>query len=527
MNTPTKIAVSAFFCLIAPLVHAVDKIWGICGHSGRISSPYGVTQIAHSSQLQLIKDLGATYYRMDAGEGDDASLAGLLAAIRANPDFYGPAYKIKILPILYKPASVSFATSTAEQIRQACYNRAVAFVTARKNDFLDGIITEIELENEMAATYGALLPGTNGDLISHYDSLKYAKVKAILRGFCQGVWDGNTLNNTAFNRVVGDAWLHYGYLDQVIADAQVEGWSYCLWNITAWHWYSDMQSSNRIITKLNSYGKPIWITETNDYAGSLLKTVDAQGNVTADPAAYARQSANMLALVRELANQKGVAAIFPYELLDRKTQNAAYSSPSTVVSTDYFGLCQVKYNGTKYYIDGVCPKPSYFDYMEVIDDPVFQTVQDGAVLTLDDSYLPGAVNYYPDASHWLPSTLQKANYATSRHDNAGKGTVRYVRYSPCVPAAGYYQVQICYPSMANRSSNTKVTVRANGQSYLNYVDQRSGSNTASSVVWRTLPGSYYFQAGWTTGLMQYIEISNAGTAAGTYVMADGVRLIRQ
>jgi len=514
--------------VLSPFAQATDMIWGICGHSGRVSTAYGgLTQVSYATQLQLVKDLGATHYRLDAAEADDPFINDMVAAIRANPDFHGPDYKIKLLPILYKPASAIFTTSTPEQIRQACYNRALSFVAAHKADFNSGIMTEIEIENEMADSYGALISGRNGDVIADYDSAKYAKIKAIVRGFCQGIWDGNTQNQTAFKRVVGDTWLHYGYLDQIILDAQVEGWSYCLWHITAWHWYSNMNSANRIIAKLNGYGKPIWINEVNDGGGSLAKTTDAQGNVTANPADYIRQSAHLKALVREVANLKGVAAIFPYELLDRKTQSVAATNPASVTSYDYYGLYQVKYNGTNLYVDATCPKPSFTDYQAMIADSSLQTVKDGTALLLDDSYFPGAVDYFPSAADWPASVLQKQLYDTARHDNAIKSPARYVRYRPYIPASGYYQVALAYPSNSTRSFNTKVTIYRGGQSHIYYVDQRSGSSTAQTVQWLTLPGTYYFNAGWTSDYSQYVELSNTGTAANTYVMADGVRLIRQ
>ncbi len=136
-------------------------------------------------------------------------------------------------------------------------------------------------------------------------------------------------------------------------------------------------------------------------------------------------------------------------------------------------------------------------------------------IILDNKTTGGAVTIN---GNWLCSTSPASYYGTNYlHDGAtGKGA-RSVKFTPNLPCDGTYNVYARWTAAANRATNVPITiVHSNGAQTVT-VDQ-----TGNDGQW-VLLGSYSFNEG-TTGS---VTIANAGTAAGTYVVADAVRFVLQ
>lgn len=102
-----------------------------------------------------------------------------------------------------------------------------------------------------------------------------------------------------------------------------------------------------------------------------------------------------------------------------------------------------------------------------------------------------------------------ASYLTD--GNTGKGS-KSVLFSPALPSAGTYNVQLYWPGGANRASNVPVAItHSNGVSTVTVNQQSDG-------YWYSL-GTYQFPAG-NTGS---VRISNTG--ANGYVIADAARFV--
>lgn len=118
---------------------------------------------------------------------------------------------------------------------------------------------------------------------------------------------------------------------------------------------------------------------------------------------------------------------------------------------------------------------------------------------------------------WTPSNGGNGDFYSTNylHDgSAGKGS-KSVRFTPSIPTAGSYEVFLWWAAYNNRATNVPVDViSAGGTSFLQINQKLTGGQ------WVSL-GTYTFDAG-TGGS---VLISNTGTAAGTYVVADAVRFV--
>jgi hypothetical protein len=101
------------------------------------------------------------------------------------------------------------------------------------------------------------------------------------------------------------------------------------------------------------------------------------------------------------------------------------------------------------------------------------------------------------------------------HDQAsGKGS-KWVTYTPTLPTNGTYEVYLWWVENANRANNVPVDITHAAGVTRVLVNQQ-----VSSAGWRKLLATN-FNAG-TSG---NVTIRNDNTAAGTYVIADGVRFL--
>ena len=119
---------------------------------------------------------------------------------------------------------------------------------------------------------------------------------------------------------------------------------------------------------------------------------------------------------------------------------------------------------------------------------------------------------------WTALTSPTGFYGTNcLSDGAtGKGS-KSVRFSPNLPKAGGYEVFTRWTASSNRSNHVPIFVTdVNGTTEVDVNEQTGGGG------WVSL-GIYDFNAG-TSG---NVVVSNTGTAAGSYVIADAVKFVKK
>lgn len=128
----------------------------------------------------------------------------------------------------------------------------------------------------------------------------------------------------------------------------------------------------------------------------------------------------------------------------------------------------------------------------------------------------GAPSYTTSGS-WTNSTGAGTWYGSNYQYSAVSATETAVAtYTPDIPAADYYSVYVWTPSASNRSTDAIVRVKHTGGTTTHVINMQRDGNT-----WRFL-GMYHFAAGRNT-TSGAVEISNQGSDASKYVIADAVR----
>jgi hypothetical protein len=299
--------------------------WGVNGHPVSQEAYY---HVPIATQLDLVAELGVTWYRVDIGadafNGNTDRIDELVAECgRRN---------IRLLPVLFSTPGGRSKDATPEQIRAAAEQFAQSVVSRYK-----GKITHWELSNELDA-HAMLHKGEksragkawtwdgdpSGASPDEYDESRYQKAKAEIEGLFAGV---KAADPSALTIVDTAGWLHYGFIERLVKEDRVP------FDILAWHWYSEMGDITKVEGKLNlvdllkDFGKPLWITEINRRDGSM-------GNAEKDQADYVRQSA------AQLRANPAIMSYFIYELFDQP-----YFGPDNGES--HYGLVEVAQDANK------------------------------------------------------------------------------------------------------------------------------------------------------------------------------------
>jgi hypothetical protein len=301
--------------------------WGVNGHT---VSQAAYWQVPIAMQLDLVEELGATWYRFDlsagAFRGNTARVDELLAGAEQR--------KLRLLPVLFAKPGAWDAKATPEQIRAAAAAFAREVVGRYK-----GRITHWELNNELDA-YAMIRKGettrsgklwqwgdAEGSDPDTYDEGRYQKAKAEILGLHEGV---KAADPHAVTIVDTAGWLHYGFIERLVKEDHVP------FDILAWHWYSECGDITNVQGKLNlveflqRYRKPLWLTEINRRDGSKHGKEQEQ-------AEYVVQTAV------QLRANRGVRGFFIYELLDEPYFGASGESDYGLVEVaqDSAGKWQV------------------------------------------------------------------------------------------------------------------------------------------------------------------------------------------
>jgi len=334
---------SSFRCgLVAGLIAAValtveaqepkgDLVWGANGHP-LVSYP-GTTI---EQQLDYLKDLGMTSYRVDIGGVHKA--AGLAKLVQA-----AKPRGIEILPVI--APGLNLDKETPEVLYARAYELAVSLVSKFKED-----IRVWELGNELE-NYAIIKPceirddgvqyncawgpaGGVGPL--EYYGPRWAKVSAVLKGLS----DGTTAVDPTIRKAMGTAgWGHTGAFTRMQQDG-------IRWDISVWHMYGeDPESAFKVLAGFN---RPIWVTEFNNPGGGQRGEQE-----------QARGLAFAMTRLRQLRRAYNVEAAHVYELMDE-----TYWAPSFEA---VMGLVRLEKSDTGAWRPGA-PKPAYATVKKLIAD---------------------------------------------------------------------------------------------------------------------------------------------------------------
>jgi hypothetical protein len=235
-----------------------------CANGGPKSVFYGVVghiehrgiyrMIDYQSQIDQVRALGASIYAQDVSSPASAQMVADFARQAA-------ASCIGVLALV-TPPQVQQRTNEQDAYQAGYMLGRVAGST------LKGLVTYYQVGNEYDG-WSILGGGHSGEKPSDYDNDKFMKARGSILGLIKGIREANP---NAKILLTSMSWLHFGFADMLFSGTQPDGTSghpIPQWDITAWHWYSNMGSilaagpkKINVLQRLQqSYGKPIWITE--------------------------------------------------------------------------------------------------------------------------------------------------------------------------------------------------------------------------------------------------------------------------
>ncbi|NLT36246.1 MAG: hypothetical protein GXX83_10180 [Gaiellales bacterium] len=118
--------------------------------------------------------------------------------------------------------------------------------------------------------------------------------------------------------------------------------------------------------------------------------------------------------------------------------------------------------------------------------------------------------------NWTPSTSVAGYHGFDYQVHAASTTRAWARWTPRLPASGYYYVYLRWTAWPNRATNAKVTINTAWGQQVKYVNQRINGGS-----WYSL-GRYYMKAGYATGAG---SVAVHATGANGYVVADAALFV--
>ena len=268
--------------------------YGINGHVAQ-GGPYSTSDDA--TQIAQLKALGMTVYAQDVWDTVSAQRVARLARVAAQ-------------------ACVDVLTLLVPDFKRAA-DEAAAYRDGRKLGVdaataMHGLVHFYQVGNECdndTIVYG------HGDYPGEYDNLRFTKARGSILGMIDGV---KAMDPSAKILMCSTGWMHYGFTDMLSAGSQPDGTRghpVPQWDITAWHWYSDMNDITdahgvNVLKHLkDTYRKPIWITEygarpslSESEAGLYLVGRKALAGFLANAKTYDIQNVDLYSLYDDRAN---------------------------------------------------------------------------------------------------------------------------------------------------------------------------------------------------------------------------------
>ncbi len=286
-------AVSAIFiiCLILSgfyLPGANDTfILGVNGHPLN-HKVYLSTPVA--TQASLLKSLGLSYYRVDIGTDLNGTITNESKFLELATTFQ--ANNLKILPMLYPHGYEQCNDVTT------AYNfgkKMASGFAIKYGKYFDHYELGNELDFKLLKKRN--LPGK--------DTSDFDQAKAIIVcNFLKGMNDGIKASDPTAKTIIDMGETHSGFIKLLKAYS-------VSFDIIGQHWYSNKmyaQSSdyqNTVTDLLAIYNnkKPIWVTEFNQFWGSINGREESQSAILND-------------FINNCSKNKMIQALFIYELLD-------------------------------------------------------------------------------------------------------------------------------------------------------------------------------------------------------------------
>ncbi|WCM22605.1 glycoside hydrolase family protein [Paraburkholderia bryophila] len=288
--TPTAVSLPQLACG----ERKVGMFYGIDGHVAQ-GGPYNKS--GDAQQIAQLKALGMTVYAQDVWDQTSANRVAQLARVAA------PAC-VAVLTVLVPDLKHAVDESAAyREGRELGTNAARA---------MQGLGHYYQAGNE--CDNDTILSG-HGTQPDDYDNLKFTKARGSILGMIDGV---KAVDSSAKILMCSASWMHYGFTDMLSAGIQPDGsrgHPVPHWDITAWHWYSDMKDITdahgvNVLQHLKeAYRKPIWITEYGvrpgqpEYeAGGYLIGKNALAGFVAVAKTYDIQNLDMYSLYDDQIN---------------------------------------------------------------------------------------------------------------------------------------------------------------------------------------------------------------------------------
>jgi hypothetical protein len=296
---------------------------GIGGHPLFANSPYSA--ISDDSVFALLQAKHLNRYRFDVMLANDTAVTApvrmqsLIAA--------GKKYGIRLEPELALPFSWGdrtdgglYPAGDSAALYSQGFNRTYAFVSQFANDVQDW-----ELQNELNLlardASGNMLFG-KGWTAAEFDQPLMNDWASVLHGMSDAIDRVMADKNVALRRIVGTTSTMFGYLDFMLSKGVKI-------DVVGYHYYEHLgadpnnywggtQPNFNLFTKLNSYGKPVYVNEFN-----CAEIYDASYTNVARSASMNACNTNLQQMLTAFTGQAvaNIEALQVYELLD-ETQNS-------------------------------------------------------------------------------------------------------------------------------------------------------------------------------------------------------------
>jgi Glycosyl hydrolase catalytic core len=283
--------------------------YGVAGH---VSQGGIYTQISDAEQVSQLRDLGFTLYAQDVFDSPGALAVAQLARVARSQC-------VGVLAVLTPDFE---RTANEHAARDDGYKLGYMAATTLK-----GLVQYYQVGNEFD---NATILSGHGRKPSDYDNAKFMKARGSILGMIAAI---RQVDPSAKIVMCSASWLHFGFLDMLYNGAQPDGsrgHEIPQWDITAWHWYSDMGDITSARTGVlrdlgiapginvlaylhDVYGKPIWITEFG-----------ARPNLTEEEATKHLIGNNALAGFVRHANDFDIQSVAMYELYDDHAAEGNY-----------------------------------------------------------------------------------------------------------------------------------------------------------------------------------------------------------
>jgi len=314
VTTPRPVLVAQHLADIPPAPPSPPQIqcgsrtagifYGVNGHLQQGLGAYGTGGDpikSYARQVSQLNDLGATMYAQDVYSKVGAE--DLAKFVR-----FAKPYCINVLAVLTPDVQKNVD-------EDAAYKEGLRLGEDVAKP-LAGLVQYYEVGNEFEN--GAILRGAAGDEPSNYDNARFVKARGSILGMIDGI---KRVDPAAKIVLCALGWLHYGFSDMLFAGTQPDGSGghpIPQWDITAWHWYSNMHDITSVTKHFtigkdidvlqhlrDVYRKPIWITEFG-----------ARPDLNEEEAAAYLVGPNALAGYVENADKYNIQGVVIYELYD-------------------------------------------------------------------------------------------------------------------------------------------------------------------------------------------------------------------